>query len=84
MYIECAKKVAEKNAQDPTKGSTVILNELLADDVWLAQVSFYFFQKRNFKFYPIVRGRANCMRSMHMRGRKMGLFLEQCVVKFYY
>lgn len=39
MYIECAKKVAEKNAQDPTKGSTVILNELLADDVWLAQVS---------------------------------------------
>lgn len=36
MYIECAKKVA---AQDPTKGSTVILNELLADDVWLAQVS---------------------------------------------
>lgn len=42
MYIECAKKVAEKNSQDPTKGSTVILNELLADDVWLAQVSSYF------------------------------------------
>lgn len=38
MFIECAKKVAEKNVQDPNKGTTVILNELLADDVWLAQV----------------------------------------------
>lgn len=38
MYIECSKKVAEKNMQDPNKGTTVILNELLADNVWLAQV----------------------------------------------
>lgn len=38
MYIECAKKVTEKNIQDPNKGTTVILNELLADDIWLAQV----------------------------------------------
>lgn len=38
MYVECAKKVAEKNMQDPNKGTTVILNELLADNVWLAQV----------------------------------------------
>lgn len=39
MYIECAKKVAEKNIQDPNKGTTVILNELLADDTWLALVN---------------------------------------------
>lgn len=39
MYIECAKKVAEKSRLDRSKGSTVILNELLADEVWLAQVS---------------------------------------------
>lgn len=38
MYIECAKKVAEKNVLDPMKATTVILNELLADEVWLAQV----------------------------------------------
>ncbi|KAJ6646601.1 Glutamine and serine-rich protein 1, partial [Pseudolycoriella hygida] len=38
MYIECAKKVTEKNAEDPNKGTTTILNELLADDVWLAQL----------------------------------------------
>lgn len=38
MFIECSKKVAEKNSQDPMKGTTVILNELLADEVWLAQV----------------------------------------------
>lgn len=48
MYIECAKKVAEKNAQDPSKGSTVILNELLADDVWLAQVSLMSSYLRNY------------------------------------
>lgn len=42
MYIECAKKVAEKNMQDPNKGTTVILNELLADNVWLAQVNIFF------------------------------------------
>lgn len=39
MYIECAKKVTEKNAQDPMKATTAILNELLADEPWLAQVS---------------------------------------------
>lgn len=37
-FIECSKKVAEKNSQDPLKGTTVILNELLADEAWLAQV----------------------------------------------
>lgn len=41
MYIECAKKVAEKNVQDPMKATTAILNELLADEVWLAQVCFH-------------------------------------------
>lgn len=38
MYIECARKVAEKNGQDPMKGTTVVLNELLADEIWLDQV----------------------------------------------
>lgn len=40
MFIECSKKVAQKNAQNPLKGTTDILNELLADESWLAQVSF--------------------------------------------
>ncbi|XP_031620597.1 putative GPI-anchored protein pfl2 isoform X2 [Contarinia nasturtii] len=38
MFMQCSQKVAEKNAQDPTKGSTVILNELLADEAWLGQL----------------------------------------------
>lgn len=37
--MQCSKKVSEKNELDPTKGTTVILNELLADEVWLAEVS---------------------------------------------
>lgn len=41
MYIECAKKVAEKNSQDALKSTTVILNELLADDIWLSQVNIW-------------------------------------------
>lgn len=36
--MQCSNKVQEKNAEDPTKGTTGILNELLADEVWLAQV----------------------------------------------
>lgn len=39
MYIECAKKVAEKSRLDRSKQSTAILNELLADEIWLAQVN---------------------------------------------
>lgn len=38
MFMQCSKKVAEKNGEDPNKGTTVILNELLADEAWLAQV----------------------------------------------
>lgn len=38
MYIECAKRVAEKRSADPHKDTTVILNELLADETWLSQV----------------------------------------------
>lgn len=38
MFMQCSNKVQEKNAEDPTKGTTGILNELLADEVWLAQV----------------------------------------------
>lgn len=42
MYIECAKRVAEKRTSDPHKDTTCILNELLADENWLNQVSTYF------------------------------------------
>lgn len=38
MYIECAKRVTEKRSADPHKDTTVILNELLADESWLSQV----------------------------------------------
>ncbi|KAK4886206.1 hypothetical protein RN001_002477 [Aquatica leii] len=38
MYIECAKRVAEKRTTDPHKDTTCILNELLADEYWLTQL----------------------------------------------
>ncbi|XP_055310308.1 putative uncharacterized protein DDB_G0293878 isoform X5 [Sitodiplosis mosellana] len=38
MFMQCSKKVAELNQQDPTKGTTVILNELLADEAWLSEL----------------------------------------------
>lgn len=38
MFIDCSRKVAEKNSENPMNGSTDILNELLADEEWLAQV----------------------------------------------
>ena len=38
MYIECAKRVADKRSEDRDKDTTVILNELLADENWLNQV----------------------------------------------
>lgn len=40
MYIECAKRVSEKRTSDPTKDTTCILNELLADENWLNQVKY--------------------------------------------
>lgn len=46
MFIECAKKVGEKRASDPNKDTTIILNELLADEAWLSQVN----QFTHFKF----------------------------------
>lgn len=42
MFMQCSKKVAERNGQDPT---TTILNELLADEAWLAQV---FSERKNY------------------------------------
>jgi len=38
MYIVCAKRVSEKRSSDPTKDTTCILNELLADENWLNQL----------------------------------------------
>ncbi|XP_061705735.1 uncharacterized protein LOC133516797 isoform X2 [Cydia pomonella] len=38
MYAECSKRVAEKRMQNPSKDTTVILNELLADELWLSQL----------------------------------------------
>lgn len=38
MYVECAKRVADKRTLDPNKDTTCILNELLADEGWLNQV----------------------------------------------
>lgn len=45
--MQCSKKVSEKNELDPTKGTTVILNELLADEVWLAEVGDHRISRRN-------------------------------------
>lgn len=42
MFTQCSNKVAERRGQDPAKGTTNILNELLADEVWLTQVTFRF------------------------------------------
>ncbi|XP_045527096.1 uncharacterized protein LOC123715817 isoform X2 [Pieris brassicae] len=38
MYTECSKRVAEKRMQNPSKDTTAILNELLADEPWLSQL----------------------------------------------
>lgn len=43
MYIECAKRVTEKRTAESHKDTTCILNELLADENWLNQVSRSFF-----------------------------------------
>jgi len=45
MYIECAKRVSEKRTSDPNKDTTCILNELLADENWLNQVSFFYYKR---------------------------------------
>lgn len=39
MFLECTKRVADKRAASPHKDTTKILNELLADELWLNQVS---------------------------------------------
>ncbi|KZC12552.1 Glutamine and serine-rich protein 1 [Dufourea novaeangliae] len=38
MFLECARRVADKRAADPNKDTTIILNELLADETWLNQL----------------------------------------------
>lgn len=39
MFLECTRRVADKRAASPHKDTTKILNELLADEAWLNQVS---------------------------------------------
>lgn len=48
MFLECARRVADKKVADPHKDTTIILNELLADEAWLNQVSL-------FLFYSIIK-----------------------------
>lgn len=43
MFLECARRVADKKVADPHKDTTIILNELLADEAWLNQVSLFLF-----------------------------------------
>lgn len=38
MFLECARRVADKRIADPHKDTTIILNELLADETWLNQL----------------------------------------------
>ncbi|XP_053974648.1 uncharacterized protein LOC128874201 isoform X3 [Hylaeus volcanicus] len=38
MFLECARRVADKRVADPNKDTTIILNELLADEPWLNQL----------------------------------------------
>lgn len=38
MFLECARRVAGKRLADQNKDTTIILNELLADEAWLNQV----------------------------------------------
>ncbi|XP_043529870.1 uncharacterized protein LOC122539192 isoform X4 [Frieseomelitta varia] len=38
MFLECARRVADKRVADPHKDTTIILNELLADETWLNQL----------------------------------------------
>lgn len=49
MFLECARRVADKRLADPNKDTTIILNELLADESWLNLVSIhvYFIRKKN-------------------------------------
>lgn len=42
MFLECARRVADKKVADPQKDTTIILNELLADEAWLNQVIIFF------------------------------------------
>ncbi|XP_059607630.1 uncharacterized protein LOC132255560 isoform X1 [Phlebotomus argentipes] len=38
LFMSCTQKVQQLNVQDPTKTSTAILNELLANDAWLEEL----------------------------------------------
>lgn len=39
MFLHCVKSVNNKLTQNGSKAATIILNELLADDEWLARVN---------------------------------------------
>lgn len=49
MFLECARRVADKKVADPHKDTTIILNELLADEAWLNQVSIFFIYYLGYK-----------------------------------
>lgn len=48
MFLECARRVADRRIADPNKDTTTILNELLADETWLNQVDYFIIF--NYKF----------------------------------
>lgn len=47
MFLECAGRVTEKRIADQHKDTTIILNELLADEAWLNQVDTFIFALNN-------------------------------------
>lgn len=74
--MQCSKKVSEKNELDPTKGTTVILNELLADEIWLAEVIITtFHQKQSWEktfqlYHRVFIVKYSCSKMFVVHGRR--------------
>ncbi|XP_065214388.1 uncharacterized protein LOC135841378 [Planococcus citri] len=53
-FVECAKYVSKKKSEDKTKGTTDVLNELLADTNWLSKL-FYDIRNTWLQIWTIVQ-----------------------------